>query len=415
MRSKIFILSVGLLFGLPASVGAQITAPVGIQYNLVLYPNKAAESLSYNYQPGGSFCFTPLYPPEMKIITNGFLTYVDKMRTVNNHVGPLGQESLSALGDYGPAEALTLRSSGGLEKIGHLYLNRTIQHPVSVAEGRIDAVNFEIIDGEYIMEADTNYTEDLRTGEMIMVIVENKEDVYEVMNGAGFTEEWTFDQTKGIFEKSIKYITLDKSVADPSDGAYRGQQVQLAFKCGKFSKKNISESRLVKKDIEYTVLFNKDFKAPEEFGYYEGMAQNAQGRGYIESTVRNQLLISMFQAINDGQLAAMHFDGINFNPTKAKPMSKDDFFKRLTVKDTNYVEDIVKKEMFPVIVTIKTEISDVVGFRFLEDWYMDYENMCMYKRVKSIVMLKEKIDEHTGEAEGVTPINGSMIKLNYLY
>ena len=66
-------------------------------------------------------------------------------------------------------------------------------------------------------------------------------------------------------------------------------------------------------------------------------------------------------------------------------------------------------------VQVQTNLSDVIGIRFFEDWYMDYANMSMYKRVNGIVFLTEKKDPDTGVARGAAPVNNTYIKLNPKY
>jgi len=109
------------------------------------------------------------------------------------------------------------------------------------------------------------------------------------------------------------------------------------------------------------------------------------------------------------------YDGMKFKESKAEQLTRNDFFNRLSRKDTVYAENIYSGKMEQMVIEMETELSDIIGLRFFEDWYMDYANMSIYKRVKGIVLLTEKKDEMTGVIKGAGPVNNTYIKLNPMY
>ena len=413
-------LQFALLLCLPIMAFSQknTTPSVAISYNFLLLDDASLSKAKYEYQPGQSAAFTKLYYPEMKKYSETFIKYVEQMRSVKNYIGPLGTGTPTSLGDLDFKTAIGKTRRGELEKIGNLFFDPAVFEAVAKFNGTeiFDKTNgVRIKEGELISGPDTVYTENLRTGEMEPKIIMSEDDVYKKMCGAGFIEEWNFDKNKGSLEKEIKYLSVSKAVFDQISGDYRGLKPLFAFKAGQFNRRNIGELRLIRKDIEYNVLFNRDFNFALEGGEMDGMVLTSDAGGYIEPSARYQFLISIVDAINSGQLKVYDYDGIKFKESKAKLLTRDDFFNRLSKKDTVYAEDIFTGKMQEVVVETETELSDIIGLRFIEDWYMDYANMSMYKRVKGIVFLTEKKDILTGLAKGAGPVNNTYIKMNPMY
>jgi len=401
----------------PFFAQAQSTAAptVAISYNFLLLDDPSLSEAKYVYRPGQSAAFTKLYYPEMKKYSETFIKYVEQMRSVKNYIGPLGTGTPTSLGDLDFKTAIKKTKNGELEKIGNLYFDPAVFEATASFDGKkiIDKTNgVHIEDDELISGPDTVYRENLQSGEMEQEILMFEDDVYKKMCGAGFIEEWNFDKNKGGFEKEVKYLSVSEAVFDQQNGDYRGLKPIFAFKAGQFNRRNIGELRLIREDIEYNVLFNRDFNFALEGGEMDGMVLTSDAGGYIEPSARYQFLISIVDAINTGQLKVYDYDGLKFKESKAKALTRDDFFKRLNRTDTVYLEDIYSGKMVQTEVKMKTELSDVIGIRFFEDWYMDYANMSIYKRVKGIVLLTEKKDLMTGLARGAAPVNNTYIKFN---
>lgn len=388
---------------------------VAISYNFLLLDDASLEHAKYVYQPGQSAAFTKLYYPEMKKYSETFIKYVEQMRSVKNYIGPLGTGTPTSLGDLDFKTAIDKTKRGELEKIGNLYFDPAVFEANATFDGKqiLDEKNDVLIrDGEMISGPDTVYVENIRNGQMERNIIMYEDDVYKKMAGAGFIEEWSFDKNRGSFEKEVRYLSVSKAVFDEMTGEYRGLKPIFAFKAGQFNKRNIGELRLVREDIEYNVLFNRDFNFALEGGEMDGMVLTSDAGGYIEPSARYQFLIAIVDAVNSGQLSVYDYNGYSFKASKAEKITRDDFFDRLLVTDTVYTENLRNGKMEPVIVQLQTELSDIIGIRFFEDWYMDYANMSIYKRVKGLVLLTEKKDPDTGLARGAAPVNNSYVKLN---
>jgi hypothetical protein len=416
MKNLIF----SLLLCLPMLALAQKTSTpsAAISYNFLLLDDASLSKAKYEYQPGQSAAFTKLYYPEMKKYSETFIKYVEQMRSVKNYIGPLGTGTPTSLGDLDFKTAIGKTRRGELEKIGNLYFDPAVFAAIAKYDGKeiVDKTNNVLIrDGELITGPDTVYRENINTNKMEQKIIMYEDDAYKKMCGAGFIEEWNFDKNKGSLEKDIKYLSVSKAVFDELSGDYRGLKPIFAFKAGLFNRRNIGELRLIRENIEYNVLFNRDFNFALEGGEMDGMVLTSDAGGYIEPSARYQFLISIVDAINSGQLKVFDYDGLKFKESKAKQLTREDFFDRLSLRDTVYAEDLFTGKMEQVIIELEIELSDIIGLRFIEDWYMDYANMSMYKRVKGIVLLTEKKDDFTGVIKGAGPVNNTYIKLNPMY
>lgn len=399
-------LLVGVLLTMSLGLVAQ-EGKVVMSYDFIMLDDPDDPKVPYQYRTGESTLFTPLYYPEMKKYSVAFMKYLEKMRSVPNYVGPLGIYVPTTLGDKSMKEALDLIQKERLEKVGYLYIPRGTDGSIRFDGTSINLGDGTIQDDRYVMKPDTSYTEDLMTGEMKPVVVTLEEDVYKVLNGAGFTETWHLDKNQSVFEKEVNIISVSRSVFDELTGDYRGQKSVFAFKAGKFHKKNAVESRMVRKGMEYNVLFNYNYHLEDEDDL---MSVNSTSDGYIEPSERYEFLIGILAGVKSGQLPAYDYDGIRFDKSNAKRVMPAEFFDRLIMRDTVYVENIENGEMDAVVVEFETLLRDIVGIRFFEDWYMDYENMGMYKRVNGVALLKEKKDPMTGEPLGVMPMNETYIE-----
>lgn len=386
-----------------------------ITYSLIMADGDDLPSIDAPYQPRVSACFTRLYQPEMKRYTEAFLSHVRTIRSVRSYDSSLGFPAPRSLGDDGFMRALELSTDPAIERIGGMYFAPTSKVNQITFDGtRITSSlwKWSIEDDQLMKGSDTVYTENVLTGMMDRVVIENKADLYASVSGAGFSELWMFDKNKGAFEKDVRFLSLLTKNLDPDSKEFRGQQFLLCFKAGKFNKRNIAEARLVRSNIETNVYFNRDFNIDCETFESEGLARTSDSYSYIEPTERYDLMTNILQAVQGGQVQVLHFDGIDFNEAKAPVLTREDFFKRLERTDTVYTEDLATGEMEVLVITMQYALSDVVGFRFFEDWYMDHDNMAMYKRVKGMVLLHEVKDENTGEVKGVGPINNCYLKLN---
>ena len=178
------------------------------------------------------------------------------------------------------------------------------------------------------------------------------------------------------------------------------------------NKKNINSEQLVQEDVEYNVLFNRDFTQMDEEINYSGMARSSDANGYIEPSDRMQFIISILHNVKNGQLNIYEYDPLTFDPDKLVKVHNIAWFEGIKSTDTAIFEDIATGEMKEVTVSLELKLQDVVGIRFFEDWYLDADNINMYKRVNGIVFLKEVIDAETGELKGVAPISPFYIQLN---
>jgi len=384
-----------------------------MQYKLNLLRVDGESNNDYQYERGESKAFTKLYPPEMRVISEGFLHYVKTIRSVKNYVSPLGTMPPTTIGDMTIEQAMKGINNGNLERVGNMYFDKTkCTDEISYSNGNILKNGKPLIENDELkLGFDSVYTENLNTGDMELVVTDLSASYFQEASTVQFIEEWEYDKMKGRFEKDIKYNGLMVNSYDTETGEVRGYKSLFTFKAGKFNKKMLGRDGLIKENMEYNVLFNLDFNSDEdEFSY--GMARTSFAHGYIEPTERYDLLYSLLADVKSGKLSVYHFDPLTFNPSRLKPASANEFLSAMHLTDTVMAEDLLTGKMTERVVHIDYTFSDVVGIHFIEDWFMDAENMAIYKRVKGIVLLREVKDEDTGLPKGVKAISPFYIKLN---
>jgi hypothetical protein len=402
-----------------AGIGVQLmaqpdlTSGIAVHYSYYLAEVADGDDPQYVYTPGQAAMFTPFFVPELKKYSGAFLQHIEEMRSVTNHIGPLGPPVPMSLGSFRPDKALKWIDNGNLKRMGRMYINDEYTSTLTLKEGVIykDDKLF-IQDDELKLGKDTIYTEDLQSGEMYPEVVENNLDFFANAVGAGFIEEWEYDRNKARFEKDIEYLQLYRPVYDQLNGDYRGLGAIFNFKTGDFKKRFLDEEGLVKKDVESYVLFNLGFPSTQDPMISSEMVVDPMGHGYIEPSERYTLLLNIFKSVKEGQASIYAYDPIDFDLDKAAKATPQDFFESLVRKDSIYMEDLLTGEMHLQIVSLEQELRDVVGIRFFEDWYIDPDHLGLFKRVNGIVLLQEHKDEVTGELKGVKPFAPYYIKLN---
>ena len=341
------------------------------------------------------------------------MSHVENMRSVKNYVGPLGTLPPTTLGEFTFKRALTEIDNGNLEALGHMYFERKDYEIISWTNGEVYRDGKPLIsDGKVHFGVDSIYTESLTDDELELVEIELVEKLEEAIAGVGFIEEWEYDKDKGQLNKDIKYLSLLNVKRDSWDGSVRGLQFLFTFPVGKFSKRFVSADGLIKKEVEYDVLFNRDFWVGEEGQVVFGMARTPFADGFIEASDRYAMLLDMIQGVKTGALSIYNYNPIDFRSDRLSKAVNADFFKAAVVQDTVYMENLETGELEEEVVSYELTMEDVVGFRFYEDWYIDPDHFGMYKRVKGVVLLMENFDPVTGENRGTKPYVPYYIKLN---
>ncbi len=382
---------------------------VPMSYHHLLLESPAYENIGYEYTPGGSNSATRLYPPELNKISEAFLAHIERQRVVESHNGPLGPTYPSSLGDWPMGKILNMRASGSLEPFGRYFMDVSKTEKITQKDDGIyrDDEAF-IVEGRIVRGFDTVYTQDLATGELVERVIELNTGFRESAAGLGFTELWSYDKKKASFHKEIKYLSLDEGVF--YNETFRGLRSLLNFKTAKFNKKYLGTEGLIRKGMQSTEFFDRDFRIEGEC-FSEGMAKSPHAIGYIEPSDRITMIMNIIEGVNSGQLSIYHHNFIDFDPATAKKASVEEFFEAQSVSETVYYEDLETGEMVEEVVTNDLVLEEVIGFQFFEDWFIDSDNFSMYKRVNGMVMLKLALDE-TGEVRGVKAFTPFYIKFN---
>lgn len=224
--------------------------------------------LSDMYKYGGTYTITKLYPPEIAKISEAFVSHIQHVGSVTNYLTPLGEPIPSALGDIPVKKALEMKYQGGYDRLGEYWIDykgyeTTLTNRSGVIfQGEDTLIN----DGVINHGVDTIYTEDLMTGEFIEKAGRNTADLNEVTAGLGFTETWKYYPKKGSFEKGVHLMALGEEVMDEMTGEYRGVRALMNLKTGKFRGKYLGPEGLIREDVQYTVVFSRDFYPDEADG-----------------------------------------------------------------------------------------------------------------------------------------------------
>lgn len=214
--------------------------------------------------------------------------------------------------------------------------------------------------------------------------------------GLVFDEEWILDTAKFIMKKKVRSYTLireyERKMADGESGTVKSLVAKYDFSNN--PEKEISGLKLLEKDVTTVVPFNNSDN-PE---FYNNILVNYTVEVIIDYMLKTKTPAYSF----------MFRDSV-----KAIPQA--DIALRLgqeTVKEV--VIDEESGETDTVLIDRKIELSEIIGFAFIEDWYLDEETMQIYKEVKAIAPVRQytKIMSN-GEYDTGTSIPFCMYFSNY--
>jgi hypothetical protein len=246
-------------------------------------------------------------------------------------------------------------------------------------------------------------------------IPEYREIPYEEISGLFFYESWWLDQKSNrLFKDVHAYLPIREYLASVYEG-YENTEIRkrLLFMIlpdwstgsEKPVKYRPKDFQLLWKNIDYRVeLYNKPYNRylyrEEEYGEISKLEYN-QWQYHFFDFYRyfdaNLFLEKIINGILTGKLkASKHGQDASKPGQDASPLNQDEFLKLLRnlpegpgFKDLQ--DSVMLSENYPL-----TDLNSIV---FHEDWYINPENLQIYKDVKGITVNRHenRYDNYTGE------------------
>jgi hypothetical protein len=141
---------------------------------------------------------------------------------------------------------------------------------------------------------------------------------------------------------------------------------------------------LVTKKIQYDVSIISPNSS------YDPWIQN------IEETPRLKLVSNFLTAAYEGRVTAYDYFNKPLSIEEIKSIGVDTIYRTLTRDYPPYAE-------YDTIIVSKIELTDIVKIRFLEEWYLDEQNMVFEKVVMGIAPVINKYDNE-GNLIGPQPM-----------
>ena len=116
----------------------------------------------------------------------------------------------------------------------------------------------------------------------------------------------------------------------------------------------------------------------------------------IEESSRQKLVSTILTAAYEGKVQAYDYFNNPLSVEALKRIGVDTTYRTLTRTTPPYAE-------YDTVITSKIEIADITKIRFLEEWYLDEENMVIEKKILAIAPVVDKYD-HEGNFMGLFPM-----------
>lgn len=330
-----------------------------------------------------TFNYDKLEESSIKKIVDAYITYIQRLGSVINY-----NDYFSMMpSNPGSVEITQGNSMLKANQLGNYYFDP--QGEKVTYDGTTVNYNGDwlIKDGEVNLGRDTIYVEDLETGEFIEEPVMNTRGLYEFMSSLRFIETWNYDYLRGRFKKNVKYLGLMEAKFDET-GEYKGSAPFLMFETNP-SKRGISDSKLLlKENVMTDVLIDRN--ACDD-GTAE-LTKTAVAYNYIEPTQKYELLLALFEGVRNGNNSVCKMEDMVFD-RKETAITKDAFFAMYSEKETIYTEDIETGELYEEQIDYTVTLDEIIGFKFVEDWYFDTTRFIFFKKVKYVGLLEYAYDE----------------------
>lgn len=336
-----------------------------------------------------NFNYDKLDQTQIRTIADAYVTYIQRVGKVMNYT-----DYFSML-PSNPGSLAIERGNSMLraEQLGPYYFDPKGEQ-LTVRDGAIHQEGtWSIEDREVDYGTDTVYTENLETGEFEKAIVENTEGLYDHLCQLRFLEMWDYDYLRGRFNKEVKYLGLQKATFG-EEGEFRGAVPFLTLATN-VAKRGLSDPKaLLKANVMTDVMVDR--YACEDG--ISALARTSDAYNYIEPSQKYELILSLLEGVRNGNTPAVAMNDMVFSRQERR-IGKEAFFDLYRMVDTFYTENLETGELEPQVIAYSVTLEDIIGFKFVEDWYFDTTRFIFYKKVKYVGLLEYHRNEE-GELLG---------------
>ncbi len=204
-----------------------------------------------------------------------------------------------------------------------------------------------------------------------------------------FSEKWVYNTVNFQFYKKVNAIAPKVRVYSLYKEEFLGYKPLLHIL---FNNSAFESANWTLKNVQYDVCINYYIKRREDvcFGFWT-VGDN------IEASDRYGFMEHVFTSIDNGTIKAYK-----------------DKNKTIEIKSTDDIilsyDSIYCDPVFPpweeslVVIANKMVNSDLIGIRFVEDWFFDIEKQSFIKKVKAIGFMIEEFDDKTFKSIGYKPL-----------
>lgn len=140
--------------------------------------------------------------------------------------------------------------------------------------------------------------------------------------------------------------------------------------------------------ITQKIQYDVSIKSPD--ASYDPWIQN------IDETRRLKLVSNLLEAAYEGRIPAYDYFNQLLSTEELRSIGTDTVYRTLTRNTPPYAE-------YDTMIVSKIELKDVVKIRFLEEWYMDEQNLAFKKVIIGIAPVVDKYDRE-GNFAGLFPM-----------
>lgn len=384
-RSSILI----LIFALPLSIFAQ--SPI----HFTLNASELSLATSPRYREGGS-AFRSAFPAEaMDAYRKHIADHLKKKKEVRNYVSSEGMRIPMAFPHENLEGANEVMKNSEFIKAGDMYISTfALESLKLVGKDQLLGPDYYFRDKELGMSIGLDSKKEN---------VRSLDFVLKQSSGISFTETWQY--ADGNFIKNVVHAGLLRDLI--RNGDLMGMYPFILFECFEKGSKEGVDYNAFAEDVVYDVLFNSGESSPERM---QQLLYATDANGYMSAADKFEIMSALISDIEKGKIKVHEYDQkllAQFGQEVGSEQFIADFnrFKECSVQDLETGEITVVQTVEPIL------LKDVVGFRFIEDWFLPNSGFGIQKEVKGLAFLVKKYDGE-GNVVGAEPLPRFMIKMN---
>jgi len=378
-----------LIFALPLSIFAQTP----IHYSL--FTSELYQASSPRYGEGKSALRSAFPIEAMNAYRKHIADYLKDKEEVMNFVSPEGMRIPMAFPHESLEGAKEVMKNSDFIKVGDMYV------PTYSLEKLKLVGKDQLIGPDY-------YFRDMAKG-MSTGLDSKKENVRSLdfalkqSSGLAFTETWQYSD--GNFIKNVIHAGLLRDMI--RNGDLLGMQNFILFECFANGTREGVDYDVFAEDVVYDVLFNSGESAPERM---QELLYATDANGYISAADKFEIMSAIFADLDKGKIKVHTYDQ-KLAAQIGSEVGPEQFIEGFNHFEETYVEDSETGEKLMTQTVEPILLKDVVGFRFIEDWYLPSAGFGIQKQVKGLTFLVKTLDDQ-GNIIGTEPLPRFVLIMN---